>query len=170
MTLRPHCLRCGSSSVSRDDDKLAGRVSISCFKCGNRQYKDTDYVGFEMREEGPKSASASREDVMAVKRACKNCAREMTIVGKGLCFTCSAAGKGLEGPKLDAALDAVKEKIASGGLRKGGRNKADRIQETDSPETIHSPIVKFHPQPAQEIPVTIRLTIEVDLRVTGVRT
>lgn len=192
MTLRPHCLRCGSANVHRDDDELIGRASIACFKCGNRQYQGTDYVGFEMREDGSSPApSTNREvDVMAAKGNCSNCGREMTIVGNDRCFVCYTAGKGLVGTPLDAALAAVKEKIASGGLRRGGRSKAATIPESSSPQTtplskaratvirnqqnqlsekgVHSAI-EFHKQSPQENPVTIRLTIEVDVRVTGGR-
>jgi hypothetical protein len=169
MTLRPHCLRCGSASVGRDDDLINGRASIGCMMCGNRQYRDTDYVGFEMREEGSRPAPLTNREanIMSAKRACGNCGRMMAIVGKDRCFVCYAAGKGLEGPAQDAAYAAVKEKIFSGGLRRGGRSKSAEIPEAAPPETVHSPTIKFRPQTAQEIPVTIRLTIEVDLRVTG---
>lgn len=54
MTLRPHCLRCGSPNVSRDDDQVNSAAAVACMNCGNRQYMGTDYVGFEMRDDGRK--------------------------------------------------------------------------------------------------------------------
>lgn len=39
MTIRPYCLRCGSSNVSRDFEPGTGEASIGCMMCGNRQYR-----------------------------------------------------------------------------------------------------------------------------------
>lgn len=81
MTVRPHCLQCGSTNVILDEDVLNGRLSIYCAICGNRQYRETDYVGFEMREE-----------TRTMRGTCKNCKREgLHIVSRGFCFVCRKA-------------------------------------------------------------------------------
>lgn len=98
MALRPHCLKCGSTSVIFDRDVENGCTSAYCYLCGNRQYQGTDYRGFELREEN------------MVRAKCKNCGREhMTIISRGLCWSCTNVSKKHPDPgsERDAALSAV---------------------------------------------------------------
>ena len=72
-------------------------------------------------------AIEKKEESMVSKGTCKNCGREMTIVGGGCCFTCYHRGKGLEGEKKDAALAAVKEAIERGEIGKGKRRSGKPV-------------------------------------------
>lgn len=103
MTVRPHCLRCGSANVIMDEDVLNGRTSVYCYLCGNRQYKGTDYIGFEMREE-------------TMRGTCKNCNRSgLHIVSQGLCFVCRKVSTQNPdpGPVRDAALASAAKRAAA---------------------------------------------------------
>ncbi|MCX5822395.1 MAG: hypothetical protein NTY86_02515, partial [Deltaproteobacteria bacterium] len=63
-----------------------------------------------------------KEESMAVTKACANCGRVLSIFGGGCCYVCYHAAKGLEGTAKDDARAAIKAKIESGGLRRGGRS------------------------------------------------
>jgi hypothetical protein len=105
--MRPHCLQCGSASVIPDKDVPTRRISIYCAMCGNRQYRDTDYIGFEMKEGGGN---------MSIRATCKNCGREgMSIVREGLCFTCAKVSGEFPEKCLDrvSAMARVAEKAKS---------------------------------------------------------
>lgn len=111
MAKKPCCLKCGSWSVFPDVDELNGRVSIYCKVCGNRQYRDTDYVGFEMREEVK----------MAMRGTCNNCERvDMSLPRQHLCGTCAPVSLAHPepGPERNQAMAAVKERVQKGLLRR----------------------------------------------------
>lgn len=139
MTARPHCLKCGSASVIRDDDVLNGRVSIYCAMCGNRQYNGTDYVGFEMREGN-----------MGIRATCKNCRRPgMSIIREELCGTCAAASKENPDPvDRAAALAFVRVRIERGelkGPRHDGPRKAKAAKDPGGPRA------RYRTQPKEKL-------------------
>jgi len=126
------------------------------------------------------------------KRACANCGRVRFIIGAGMCWICCQAAKGLDGDERAAALAEIKAKIESGevGWGKHGKGGPKRAQAVKDP-AIAPPGWKAPRPPAaqtdalkpvkrdgsltladmlapQQIPVTIRLTIEVGIRLVGV--
>lgn len=125
-----------------------------------------------------------KEKLMSKKGQCANCKRELHIIGNNCCFVCYKAGKGLAGEEKAAALAAVKEKIESGEVGKGKykvthRGKPNKPWIVDAPPdtTAPKPSASFFPKSASmqiqegapvEIPVTIRLTIEIGVRFAGV--
>jgi len=66
------------------------------------------------------------EDSMTVTRPCNNCGRVLTIIGGGCCYVCYHAGKGLIGTAKDAARAAIKAKIESGVMKKGGGHRGPK--------------------------------------------
>lgn len=124
------------------------------------------------------------------KKACKNCARVMSIVKEGCCFVCVKAAEGLDGEEKAAALAAIKERIDSGGLKKVGHGRrkagvsapekgaaADKERVSIGRERLpdiqptHSSRVAVHldeiPSLA-DIPVRIRLMLEISVHVMPV--
>ena len=141
-------------------EKMHARIPVAT--CAGRQTKgiidklvnSKHRIPYECRDcEAGRAALAGtppkiKEEFMAVTRPCANCGRELTIVGNGCCFVCYTAGKGLIGPQRDAALAAVKEKIKSGGLRKGGNRRkpapAPAAGETKTMSPVKIAEVKMH--------------------------
>lgn len=102
---------------------------------------------------------------MGVIKACRNCGREKTITADGCCFVCYQAAKGLKGDEKEAALAAAKKRIESGGLRKNGASgRAKKAPTLTTPGNLLDTRMDFV---AQEIPITIKLTIDVFLRLNG---
>lgn len=96
---RPHCGKCDSTMVYRDRDPYTGAISICCQTCGNR------WPGG-----GPGFYMAEREEIMSMKRECKNCRRVMAITQEGMCGYCYLKVKGLPpGEKRETALAAARE-------------------------------------------------------------
>jgi hypothetical protein len=108
-------------------------------------------------------------------------------VGNGCCFVCYHAGKGLVGPAKDAARAAVKAKIDSGKLKRSGDSgprkaapadtAADRRLRGLAEKAMHEEIRGGKGKtPAQvmagmlpaDIPVTIRLMVEISVRIVSI--
>ena len=141
----PPCEKCGSKNTYRDNDGI-GPV-VACLMCGKRS-------GAQI------FVTKVREEEEPMKKPCVNCERVMWIVRDELCSLCARASEGKEGAEKDAALAKAKERIASGKLRKSeGRAPAGNIPGTV--ELTASPEDRV-------IPVTLRLTIEIGIRVTGI--
>lgn len=104
---------------------------------------------------------------------CKNCGRERFLIA-GLCGTCLKAARGLKGEDREKALADVKERIASGDVCKG---RVRKTVKTDAPaqpipdpapsrlDPIPAPAQLPVGMPGSEIPVTIRLQLEIAVRV-----
>jgi len=112
---------------------------------------------------------------MAMKRKCANCQREKAVVKDGMCFTCNKAGKGKTGEERDKALVDVRTRIKNGGLRHtGGGGKSKRTPPAGLPpsEAVAAALSvipeKTGTQEQTVIPVTLRLTVEIAVRVTGI--
>jgi hypothetical protein len=102
-----------------------------------------------------------------MKRKCKNCGRELSIAREGMCSVCAKAAKGLTGEALDKALAAIKQKINAGEVR---HNVFGRLHHPAPvpPAPAPSVMVRTPAGDATDIPVTIRLMVEICVRVTGV--
>ena len=165
----PHCGKCDSTMVYRDDDPVTRAKNIACLKCGNRWPGGVEFYMDEKREGN-------------MKGKCRNCERVLTIVSDHCCYVCYHAGKGLEGEQKDAALEAAKKRIQSGGLMKVGRRRkstdtdverivkeapADLRRKALPPEIIERVPDPLPPGIPADIPLTIRLTIEVGIRLVG---
>ena len=127
---------------------------------------------------------------MAGKGICKNCGRERSIVAQGFCFVCRDVSRNLEGEERAAALAAVKARIENGeigvgkrrppALRRPGKKPAARAKtpaiasakETapalSAPKPSHAAQGDILRQDVPEIPVTIRINIEIGVRLIGV--
>jgi hypothetical protein len=158
MAINP-CSKCGSRSTYQEDDATA------CMMCGNREYPIIISKTTDEEEEG--------EDV---KKACVNCGRTMSIKKKGMCATCSGAAESAPGPETqDQALVAIKERILSGKLQRGGKGKTRKKPERAvsgglEPETKVSIALqerkdsRVATHETITIPLILRLTIEVVVR------
>jgi hypothetical protein len=130
------------------------------------------------------------------KGTCVNCERpDMIILGKGLCGGCYTRAKGKEGAAREAALTLAKEDFQGKGNLSGQRGKRAvpdyRKRQKNMPDSMprksasDDPPAGFgeddlvsqeeirvcehhHVPKTQVIPVTLKLTIEVDLRVNGI--
>ena len=124
------------------------------------------------------------------KRGCSNCRRDKTIVSDGLCIVCMRAARGKTGEERVAALAEVKRKIDSGEIktRKGKHNAASapiaptKPAAPDQPPTPEGakhargtrpyslPEEMLSPSGAapQIVPVTLRLAIEISVRVNTI--
>jgi hypothetical protein len=162
--------------VYLDQDVVTHNRSIACLKCGNRW---PGGVAFYM--------DGKREDEeMAARRECNNCRRVMQIVRDGLCGTCNHAAGDLEGEERQRALAAVKERIARGDVKTRG-SKPCKAGAGDAPPPAKPTPVKLSvsaksvPQigpmePAseifqvlpREIPVIVRLELEIGIRFMGI--
>jgi hypothetical protein len=94
---------------------------------------------------GRELVRVKREADMAERGICVECGREMNIVGKGLCGKCYAAQ-----------------------YRKAEKKPTDQVPvKPEKTQVVHllKPVINL--PPAQEIPLTIRLTIDVTVRVNG---
>jgi hypothetical protein len=114
------------------------------------------------------------------KRPCANCGRVMCVVGDNCCCVCYHAGKGKEGEIKAAALAAVKEKIESGRLKRSGGSGRRKAAPAGTAKNTGDPIYldpdhRGHLRqipvgtPA-DIPVTIRLMVEISVRVASIGT
>lgn len=158
------CQKCGSKSTYQDGDAMA------CFMCGNRMYPE-QIMGIT------RQIKPDEEDEMP-RKECMNCKRMMSIKRHNLCATCADAGEGKQGPDLIDALAAVKARIEAGGLRKTGRNGSRKARAKVHNAEGRIPLEKITPAmvipikktplpdpQAVIMPVTLRLTVEVDVRV-----
>ena len=115
------------------------------------------------------------------KRGCSNCRRDKTIVSGGLCIVCMRAARGKTGEERVAALAEVKRKIDSGEIktRKGKHNTASApIAPTKpalaprlNPERRIGWDVATDPKDTktpQIVPVTLRLAIEISVRINTI--
>ena len=128
---------------------------------------------------GAELVRLKREVEMAPHRPkpCENCGRVKTLL-HGLCGICGRAAKGLEGLALIKALDDVKGMLERGETTPRGRKPKRTEKVAPPPEEKKTPEDfkawardGFRPVQVQgphEIPLTIRLTIDVTVRVNGV--
>jgi hypothetical protein len=125
-------------------EKMHARIPVAT--CVGRQTKGIktgggdartsyNFIPYECRDcEAGRAALAGNppkikeEEPMSVTRACANCGRVLSIVGEDCCFVCYHAGKGLEGDAKTAALAAIKAKIESGGLKRGGNGGRGKVR------------------------------------------
>lgn len=210
MALRPHCRKCGSSNVGRDDDPATGEAAIACMMCGQRQYRWNSPAAFELRDDGRQEPERGDRE-MAKHGPCANCGREMTIVARNLCFVCAQAGKGKEGQSRDDAMASIKQRIEAGEInsRKKRRGEApavaadaaasgnsvlspgqvararrrqielereDRLATSKDLFSVReefripgAPAAAPPQEPSRIVPVTLRIDIEVNLIINGVR-
>ena len=114
---------------------------------------------------------------MARKGKCRNCGRVITLIADDCCGTCSKAGEGFTGKEKEAALAAIKQKIESGAIKPRGRGynlpHEVPVRPVPAPEKSpiavpygEAPVLKVPAAPPPEIPVTLRLTVEVCVRVS----
>ena len=129
MSKKYRCGKCGSGGLYLDDDYMAGLVYVACKICGNRwpggakPVDGTEPIdGTERKEQ----TGIEEGQDMSIKGPCRNCGRVLCIIADGCCFVCRQAGKGLAGEEKAAALAAVKAKIESGTMRKGGGRRGPR--------------------------------------------
>jgi len=103
------------------------------------------------------------EPKMPTKKPCSNCGRELGLVGN-LCSTCRKAAKGkLAGEQRDQALAVIKIRIANGEIRARGGKKAEVEHPAASLGTL-----LVSERAGREIPITLRLTIEIGIRIMGI--
>jgi hypothetical protein len=115
----------------------------------------------------------------------------MSIIRDGCCFICAKASAGLTGPAKDAALAEIKKKIEAGEIGPGHRRSSPPKTEQAHPEKGLKPRTARTGEPLPdvdrsayppgavqlgeipgptEIPVTIRLMVEISVRVMGLTT
>lgn len=132
---RPHCGKCHSTMVYRDDDIIEGVSSIVCKKCGNSY---PGGAGFYMAE-------TARMEVNIMKQDCKNCGRYKSIVKNGLCWSCVNAVKNLPNNDDHAkeradALAAVAERARKGEIKKRGPRPGTSKTQSITPDKKSSSI------------------------------
>ena len=117
-----------------------------------------------------------------MKKPCANCKRDKSIVAGGHCFLCYKAAKGKSGDELISALTEIKRKIDNGEVNRGGRRERPRKNSASPPalpikgRVIIGKLGKGGSrglllEATEEqtiIPVTLRLTVEIAVRVNGI--
>lgn len=120
------CPKCGSINTYVIDGMNA------CRMCGWRGLPGTLKPYYVRHSYGQKE----EEEAMGEK-GCSNCHRDLDNHYGGHCFTCYTARKGLKKgtEEYNAALDAVRAKIADGGGRRGVTKKKmkPRAAKADAP-------------------------------------
>ena len=173
------CGKCGSRSIYRDDD------AIACPMCGNRYYEviiralerqkvrgvapkkvyedpyrpPVKYESGHWEQErmtnivtGADLRKVKREEPMSKKGKCVICGREnMCLPARNMCGKCYFAEKEKISPPESAPDKAINPPV----------------REPGPPETP-TIITYNHVAVPREIPLTIRLTIDVTVRVNGV--
>lgn len=103
-------------------------------------------------------------------KPCENCGRIKALL-HGLCTVCGRVGD-LEGQERADALTAIKERIERGEVKTRGRRPKEHEGHVVKPGGPEAKLANIQPQIVfpkyQEIPLTIRLTIDVTVRVNGV--
>ncbi|MHB8772978.1 MAG: hypothetical protein ACYC7J_18440 [Syntrophales bacterium] len=111
-------------------------------------------------------------------RGCRNCGRDKVCVCAGLCNICYHAASGKSGEARDTALAEVKQKIAAGEIRsREQKQKAVAAPPGPAQPPAESRPAVAYPKPAEVhlagesprvVPVTLRLAIEITVRVATV--
>jgi len=150
-------IRCGKchareANLYRDDDTVTGLNFLACRICGNRW-------------PGGKEPIREEEEMGKIGK-CVNCAREMTIAGRGLCGGCYFAARtaGDDETKKSAALAACKERFQAGTTARGGARKLKERADAAIPQSLREIAVKGPAAPAvkQEIGTKKNYTVAVD--------
>ncbi len=102
-----------------------------------------------------------------MKGPCRNCGRVKTILSDKLCSVCYGVAGGLSGEAKEKALIEINQRIQNGEIKTRGRKGHDKEKPLKKVETKPRDLLLDDPIP-REIPVTIRLTIDVNFRVNGV--
>ena len=84
---------------------------------------------------GARTTEKKEESMPKTKIPCANCKRKLTVVADHCCYACYNAGKGLDGEEKAAARAAIKEKIESGRLKRGGGRRGPRPKGRIAPAT-----------------------------------
>lgn len=182
---RPLCPRCGSNGLYRDDDPVTGVMTVACQICGHRIFPGADPELSKAIVKAREERNKEEEEPMQ-KRGCTNCKRDKATI-RGLCMTCIRGAIGTEGPARVAALAEVKRKIETGEIQSRVYNKKAAAH-PPGPAThpASAPVISIPipwsvggPLPpvgeTQElreapavVPVTLRLAIEITVKVNGV--
>jgi hypothetical protein len=123
---------------------------------------------------------------MGVRKPCENCKRVLSVVEKGRCSVCAKAGRGKSGDELIAALATIKGKIERGEIKRNnlsGRTPGRPRKSSASPsalpnigteivgkigERLERGVLLEATEQQTIIPVTLRLTVEIAVRVNGI--
>ena len=131
---------------------------------------------------------------MTVKKSCVNCTRTKTIVAQGLCYVCYTAAKDKAGDDREAALVAIKKKLENGDVHEWHKTPGSLVKRKAPASTpparntkegekavlgpgsrqiradlapVRNTIVAPIATSPCDIPITVRLTIEVGIRLVG---
>lgn len=165
-----HCGQCGSAGLYRDEDRLNGMAWIACMICGNRWPGGLEPV--KAAKSGKKRAITAEKEHIAMgnkRGVCSNCGRALLLVGN-LCHTCYSRARGLNGESRDEALQSVRDQLAAGLKRRDQKSIPASPQEEKYPvteERIEGQLLQTA-DPQTVIPVTLRLTVEIAVRVSGI--
>jgi len=163
-------------------------LALSCGDCNQGAELEKGHVIPAPQNVIPAEAgirNKTKGEKVMQKKACANCKRVMSIVKEGRCFICAKAAEGKRDEALVAALVDVRERIQSGNIRRGG----SRPRTEDRPSAPESSKERFPAaavpapvpagillqgkpdetsEPQTVIPVTLRLTVEIAVRVNGI--
>jgi len=133
------------------------------------EFGDVKSGGYR-RVEKSKITDNGEGELKMEKKPCSNCRRTLTLVGN-LCSVCRKAAKGKDGEARTTALAEIKTRIDNGDIRARG-GKMPHVEEgagnhgklpLEFPETLLISEPEGH-----EIPIKLKLTIEIGIRITGI--
>jgi len=142
-----------------------------------------------------KSTTKVEGKKMAKKGRCSNCGRDMSLVSNNRCFVCYSAARAKTGDQLLDALREVRRKIQCGEIRTRGISGPRKAETTDviscvtdtvkiselSPRPFgperggtsdqsqrFEAILDETAEPQTVIPIKLALTVEINVKVTGI--